>query len=77
MSSAPRPARIEVPASASPQEAAALVAAVEQFLRDTTPAVAPAAPAVSGWTRAARAEAVSRGAAWDAGPDASIAAWAA
>lgn len=68
--------RIEVPASATPQEAAALVAAVEQFVRDTTVAVVEA-PRTDGWTRVARAEAVSRGAAWDAGADASIAAWAA
>lgn len=68
--------RIEVPASASPQEAAALVAAVEQFVRDTTVAVA-VAPRTDAWTRVARAEAVSRGSAWDAGPDANVAAWAA
>lgn len=77
MSSDPRSVRIEVPASASPQEAAALVAAVEQFLRDTTVPAVVEAPRTDGWTRVARAEAVSRGAAWDAGPDASIAAWAA
>jgi hypothetical protein len=69
-------ARIEVPASATPHEAAALVAAVEQFLRDTTVAVVEA-PRTDGWTRVARAEAVLRGTAWDAGPDASVAAWAA
>lgn len=69
-------ARIEVPASATPHEAAALVAAVEQFLRDTTVAVVEA-PQTGGWTRVARSEAVSGGAAWDAGPDASVAAWAA
>ena len=68
--------RIEVPASATPHEAAALVAAVEQFLRDTTVAVAEA-PKADGWTRVARAEAVSRGAAWDSAPAADIAAWAA
>ncbi len=76
MSSAPSSVRIEVPASATPHEAAALVAAVEQFLRDTTTAVAEV-PQTDGWTRVARAEAVSRGAAWDAGPDANVAAWAA
>jgi len=68
--------RIEVPASATPQEAAALVAAVEQFVRDTTAAVVET-PRTDAWTRVARAEAVSRGAAWDAGPDANAAAWAA
>jgi hypothetical protein len=34
------------------------MAAVEQFMRDTAPPPAPAAPAVSGWVRAARLEAV-------------------
>jgi hypothetical protein len=58
--------RIDVPASATPEEAAALVATVEQFLRDTAVAVEEA-PAVSGWGRAARVEGVSRAAAWDTG----------
>jgi hypothetical protein len=44
--------------SASPEEAAAVVAAIEQFLRDTTPPAAPADPAPPGWARAARLEAV-------------------
>ena len=49
----PRP-RIEVrQAAASPEEAAAIAAAIEQFLRDTAPApVAAAGPAVSPWLRA-------------------------
>ncbi len=51
--------RIDVPASASPEEAAALVAAVEQFLRDTTLA-APAPQRTDAWTRAARLEGVRR-----------------
>lgn len=49
----PRP-RIEIAqGSATPQEAAAIAAAIEQFLRDTAPA--PAAPAirVNPWLRAA------------------------
>jgi hypothetical protein len=46
--------------SASPEEAAALMAAVEQFLRDTAPPVAPAEPAVPAWLRSARLEAVDR-----------------
>jgi len=75
MSSDPGSPRIEVPASATPHEAAALVAAVEQFLRDTTVAVAEAPKSDGGWTRVARVEAVSRGAAWDSGAD--VAAWAA
>lgn len=58
--------RIDVPASASPEEAAALVAAVEQFLRDTAVAVVAEDPAPSGWARTARLEAVGRSAPWDA-----------
>ena len=43
-------------ASASPEEAAAVVAAIEQFLRDTAPPAAPRA-APCPWRRAARVEA--------------------
>jgi hypothetical protein len=48
--------------SASPEEAAAVMAAIEQFLRDTAPAVAPPEPEPerSRWARAARLEAVQR-----------------
>jgi hypothetical protein len=46
--------------SATPEEAAALIAAVEQFLRDTTPPPAPEAPGPSPWLREARLEAVER-----------------
>jgi hypothetical protein len=46
--------------SASPEEAAALMAAVEQFLRDTAPPPAPPEPAPSPWIRSARLEAVDR-----------------
>ena len=55
--------RIELAASgASAQEAAAMIAAVEQFLRDTAPEpAAPATPPGPGaWQRAALAEGVSR-----------------
>jgi hypothetical protein len=45
-------------APADPREAAAIVAAVEQFLADTTPAPV-AAPARSPWQRAALSEGVS------------------
>ena len=45
--------------AASPEEAAAVMAAVERFLRDHTPPSAPPAPP-SGWTEAARLEAVER-----------------
>jgi hypothetical protein len=38
--------------AASPEEAAAVVAAIEQFLRDTTPAPAPLEQAMNPWLRA-------------------------
>ena len=44
--------------SASPEEAAALMAAVEQFLRDTAPPPAPPEIPLSPWVRTARLEAV-------------------
>jgi hypothetical protein len=45
----------------SPEEAAAMVAAIEQFLRDTAPLPAvQKAPAMGPWQRAARAEGVAR-----------------
>jgi hypothetical protein len=47
-------------ASATPEEAAAVMAAVEQFLRDTAPPPAPEGPKESPWLRAARREAVER-----------------
>jgi hypothetical protein len=43
--------RIVAPA-ASPREAAAVVAALERFMRDTAPAPAPAPPAAPPWGRA-------------------------
>jgi hypothetical protein len=46
--------------SATPEEAAAVMAAVEQFLRDTTPPPAPEEPRESPWVRASRLEAVDR-----------------
>ena len=46
--------------SASPDEAAAVIAAIEQFLRDTTPPLAPAPDREPGWVAAARLEAVGR-----------------
>ena len=49
--SPPRP-RIEVAqTNASPEEAAAIAAAIEQFLRDTAPAPAPSGPSMSPWLR--------------------------
>ncbi len=54
-----RRARLElVTPAASPEEAAAVIAAVERFLRDTAPPPAPAEPVVPAWVRAARHEAV-------------------
>ena len=38
--------------AASPEEAAAVVAAIEQFLRDTAPAPEGAAPGMNPWLRA-------------------------
>jgi hypothetical protein len=46
--------------SASPEEAAAVIAAVEQFLRDTAPPPAADGPRESPWAVAARREAVDR-----------------
>jgi len=50
--------RIEIQAAASPEEAAAIAAAIEQFLRDTAPAPQPAGPAESAWLRTALREGV-------------------
>ncbi len=47
--------------SASPEEAAAVIAAIEQFLRDTTPpSVEGGSTEVSPWVRTARLEGVDR-----------------
>ncbi len=63
--SPPRP-RIELrdSAAATPEEAAAIAAAIEQFLRDTAPAPAQEGDRESRWLRAALEEGV------DAGPEA-------
>ena len=51
--SPPRP-RLEIrQAAASPEEAAAIAAAIEQFLRDTAPPPADGGPSMSPWLRAA------------------------
>jgi len=56
--SPPRP-RIEMRhASATPAEAAAIAAAIEQFLRDTAPPAVAVGPAVSPWLRAGLFEGV-------------------
>jgi hypothetical protein len=51
--------RIVAPA-ASPEEAAAVVAALERFMRETAPTPAPPAERPAGWLQAARLEAVER-----------------
>ncbi len=52
--------RIEIASStASDSEAAAIVAALEQFLADTAPAPSATGPPVSAWQRAALEEGVS------------------
>jgi hypothetical protein len=53
--------RIELRQSpASPEEAAAIAAAIEQFLRDTAPPPAPAGPGSSRWLRSGLLEATGR-----------------
>ena len=46
--------------SASPEEAAAVIAAIEQFLRDTAPAPAAIPDGPRPWVSTARVEAVER-----------------
>jgi hypothetical protein len=46
--------------SASPAEAAAIVAALERFKRDTAPRMAAPVESMDGWTRAAMLEGVAR-----------------
>ena len=46
--------------SATPEEAAAVMAAVEQYLRDTAPPPAPAEERPSPWVQAALREGVDR-----------------
>ena len=54
----PRPSLELVAPGAGPEEAAAIAAALEQFLHDTAPVVAAAAPRTRPWERAALAEGV-------------------
>jgi hypothetical protein len=59
-----RPARPRIELSdgaASPEEAAAIAAAIEQFLRDTAPPPADAESSVSPWLRAGLLEGAKRG----------------
>ncbi len=46
--------------SASPEEAAAIVAALERFMRATAPPASSPPPAPDGWRRAAILEGISR-----------------
>jgi hypothetical protein len=55
-----RPQLEIVAPSASPEEAAAVVAALEQFMRATAPPPAPAVARRDPWVRAARLEATGR-----------------
>jgi len=55
-----RPQLEIVAPAASPEEAAAVVAALERFMRETAPVVVAAAPRPSGWLRAALLEGVGR-----------------
>jgi hypothetical protein len=59
----PRRPRIEVKqTAASPEQAAAIAAAIEQFLHDTAPPPAPSGPAINPWLRTGLFEGVGRGA---------------
>jgi hypothetical protein len=58
----PRPKIELVTETASRTEAAAIVAALEQFLAETAPAPPAAGPAPSRWQQAALHEAISAGA---------------
>jgi hypothetical protein len=55
-----RPKLSLVAPSASEEEAAAIVAALERFMRETAPAAAAAGEAVDPWRRAAIVEGVTR-----------------
>ncbi len=46
--------------AATPEETAAIVAALERFRRAAAPAAAPPAPPLGGWRRTALLEAVER-----------------
>jgi hypothetical protein len=57
----PRPAFVLIGPAAVPAEAAAIAAALERFLHDTAPVIAPSTERESPWARAARAESVCGG----------------
>ena len=54
----PRPRSELRTGGATPEEAAAIAAAIEQFLRDTAPGPTPAGDTVNPWMRAALYEGV-------------------
>ena len=55
-----RPKLSIVAPGASPEEAAAVIGALERFMRETAPPLAPPAPQRSPWQRAALYEGVAR-----------------
>ncbi len=55
-----RPKLTIVAPGASPEEAAAVVAALERFMRETTPVLVSPPPAHNPWQRAALYEGVAR-----------------
>jgi hypothetical protein len=55
-----RPTRVLFAPSASPEEAAAIVAAIERFMRATAPPASEPAEASDGWRRTAILEGVAR-----------------
>jgi hypothetical protein len=55
-----RPKLTLVAPNASSEEAAAIAAAVERFMRETAPAPAPSAPKRNPWQQAALREGVAR-----------------
>jgi hypothetical protein len=55
----PRPTLELVVPSASPAEAAAIVAALERFMRETAPAPTPKPKGIEPWLRAAMLEGIS------------------
>jgi hypothetical protein len=55
----PRPHIEIVSSGASESEAAAVVAAIEQFLADSAPVTAPEGPRISPWARAALEEGIA------------------
>ena len=54
----PRPRIAITHSSASPEEAAAIAAAIEQFLRDTAPPPQPAEEGMNPWLRAGLMEGI-------------------